>query len=54
MIDGAQVGYGSVKGRERTDRGTVFEFFVIPSFRKLSSLLFHTLIAASDTRYIEC
>ena len=52
--DGLQVGYGSVMGRDRADRDTVFEFFVIPSFRRQSSALFRALLAASGARYIEC
>ncbi|MPZ20228.1 MAG: N-acetyltransferase [Luteitalea sp.] len=54
MIDGATVGYGSVKGREIPDRDTVFEFFVLPPFRKMSSHLFQELIGASGARYVEC
>lgn len=53
-IDDATVGYGSIKGRETADRDTAFEFYVIPPFRKLSSLLFRELIAASRIPYIEC
>jgi GNAT superfamily N-acetyltransferase len=53
-VNDAQVGYGSVKGRAREDRDTVFEFFVIPSFRKMSSLLFRELLAVSGVKYIEC
>jgi GNAT superfamily N-acetyltransferase len=53
-IDGAQVGYASVKGRERDGRDTVFEFFVIPSFRKVCSPLFLELVATSAVRYVEC
>lgn len=53
-IEGAQVGYGSVKGRHREDRDTVFEFYVVPSFRKMSNQLFRDLIDASSARYVEC
>lgn len=52
--DGLQVGYGSVMGRDRADRDTIFEFFVIPSFRRQSSALFRALLTASGARYIEC
>lgn len=52
--DGVRIGYGSVKGQETEERDTVFEFFVIPSFRDLSSLLFRELLAVSRARYIEC
>lgn len=53
-IDGARVGYGSVKGQQRADRDTVFEFFVVPSFRKMSRELFLELIDVSGTAYVEC
>lgn len=54
IVDGAQTGYGSVKGRQVAERDTVFEFYVIPSFRKLSGTLFLELIAASGAKYLEC
>ena len=54
MVDGAAVGYASIKGRERDDRDTVFELFVIPPFRRMSSQLFVALIGASGARYVEC
>lgn len=41
-IDDHAVGYGSIKGREIPDRDTVFEFFVVPPFRKKASELFPT------------
>lgn len=53
-IDDVQVGYGSVMGRERADRDTVFEFFVIPSFVNAASVLFREILAASGAAYIEC
>ena len=53
-IDGLDVGYGSVKGQERNDRDTIFEFYVIPPIRKYASSLFRELISASGVRYIEC
>ena len=50
-----KIGYGSVKGNENlSDRDTVFEFYVIPSFRKLSSAAFLKLMHASKARFIEC
>lgn len=51
---GAPVGYSAVKGRERDDRDTIFEFFVVPPLRRMSSLLFSRLITTSGARYIEC
>jgi GNAT superfamily N-acetyltransferase len=53
-MDDVAVGYGSIKGKQRQDRDTVFEFFVIPPFRKLSSLIFRELLIASRASYIEC
>ena len=53
-IDDVEIGHGSIKGQEISDRDTVFEFFVIHSFRKLSSLLFRELLSASGAKYIEC
>ena len=53
-MDDAAVGYGSIKGQERESRDTVFEFYVIPPFRKLSNLVFRELVAASSAKYIEC
>ena len=52
--DHARVGYASVKGRQRTDRDTIFEFFVVPPFRKLSRQLFRDVIDVSGAAYVEC
>ncbi|MDQ2712287.1 MAG: GNAT family N-acetyltransferase [Acidobacteriota bacterium] len=53
-IDNLTVGYGSIKGRELSDRDTVFEYFVLPSYRKKASELFRALVAASEAEFIEC
>ena len=53
-IDDVAVGYGSIKGQEIAGRDTVFEFYVIPPFRKWSSLVFRGLAAASGAKYVEC
>jgi hypothetical protein len=53
-LDGLDVGYGAIKGQERNDRDTIFEFYVIPPFRKFAGPLFRELISASVARYIEC
>ncbi len=52
--DEVEIGYGSIKGQEIADRDTVFEFYLIPPFRKYASLVFPELIAASGTHLIEC
>ncbi|HEY6293935.1 MAG TPA: GNAT family N-acetyltransferase [Terriglobia bacterium] len=54
MIDDLRVGYGSIKGQQVEDRDTVFEFFVMPPFRKRASELFRRLLALSGAQFIEC
>ena len=53
-IDEACVGYGAIKGRQRQDRDTIFEFYVVPPFRKWSRELFAELIAAARPAHVEC
>jgi GNAT superfamily N-acetyltransferase len=53
-IDDNAVGYGSIKGREIPDRDTVFEFFVVPAFRKHASNLFRQMLAVARPAFIEC
>jgi GNAT superfamily N-acetyltransferase len=49
------VGYGSVKGIELPSEGyTIFEFYIIPSFRYLSSSAFSELLNISLASFIEC
>ena len=51
----AKIGYGSIKGNENlNDRDTVFEFYLIPSFRNISSLAFSELLHSSGATFIEC
>jgi GNAT superfamily N-acetyltransferase len=55
MYNKEKIGYGSVKGNENlSDRDTVFEFYVIPSFRSLSSIVFLELLRSSKAGFIEC
>ncbi len=54
-INDVKIGYGSVKGKENLrDRDAVFEFYVIPSFRKISSHIFSELVEGSGANFIEC
>jgi GNAT superfamily N-acetyltransferase len=53
-IDDVPVGYGSIKGLHREDRDSVFEFYIIPPFRRWSRALFTALIAAAEARLVEC
>ena len=53
-LDGQKVGYGSVKGRnELAGRDAIFEFYVLPPFRKYASPLFQELIKVSKVTYLE-
>src|SRR6476646_5036946 len=54
LADGVAVGYGSIKGQKHDDRDTVFEYFVVPPFRKKAGDLFRCLLTASGAQYIEC
>jgi GNAT superfamily N-acetyltransferase len=53
-LDGGDIGYGSIKGQEIAGRDTVFEFYVIPPFRRHASLMFDALLSASSAELIEC
>src|SRR5579859_6827548 len=54
-IDGARVGYGAVNGQHNIqDRDTIFEFYIIPPYRKYAGPLFQQLLQASGAAYIEC
>jgi GNAT superfamily N-acetyltransferase len=52
--EGRAAGYASIKGRENPGRDTVFEFFVIPSFRMHASKAFRQLLAVAQPAFIEC
>jgi len=54
-IDDINVGYGATCGRGNwaTERSTIFEFYIIPAYRKLASILFPKLIEVSGVQYIE-
>jgi GNAT superfamily N-acetyltransferase len=55
MVDGAVVGYGSIKGQQdAADRDTVFEFFVVRPFRTHASALFNELLRVCGAGYVEC
>ena len=55
IYNNEKIGYGSIKGNENlNDRDTVFEFYLIPSFRNLSSNIFLELLRSSKASFIEC
>ena len=54
-VDGNAVGYGSVKGKnELKDRDAIFEFYLVPPFRKEVGGLFKKLLSVSKASYVEC
>ena len=54
--DGVEVGYGSVKADHPRDatRDRVFEFYLLPPFRRHASALFGELLSASGAARVEC
>jgi len=54
-IDGIEIGYGSVKGKDDlSHRDAIFEFYLTPKNRKYSNSAFEMLIKVSGAKYIEC
>jgi len=55
IYNNEKIGYGSIKGYGNlNDRDTVFEFYLTPSFRNLSSTVFSELLRSSKAAFIEC
>ena len=53
--DGADVGYGSVKGKDDLSlRDAIFEFYLTPKSRKYANAAFEKLIKISGVKNIEC
>lgn len=54
-IDGQVAGYGSVWGKaNRADRDSIFEFYVLPNYRRWTRECFTALRLAANTPFIEC
>lgn len=54
-FNGTKIGYGGVWGQsKREDRDAIFEFYLVPSYRKFAELIFLKFHAASRAIYIEC
>lgn len=54
-VDGVNIGYGCIWGSEnRADRDAVFEFYVLPDYRKYSNKIFSGFIKTSGAICIEC
>jgi GNAT superfamily N-acetyltransferase len=55
VCDDQKIGYGSIRGNEKhSDRDSVFEFYIIPSFRNLAFDLFSELLKVCGATFIEC
>ena len=51
----SKIGYGSIQGKDDLkDRDTLFEFYVIPSFRNVAPSAFLALLELSNADFIEC
>jgi GNAT superfamily N-acetyltransferase len=54
-LQGERIGYGAVRGQEKhSDRDTIFEFYLLPSYRDIISLGFDELLRCSKASWIEC
>jgi GNAT superfamily N-acetyltransferase len=52
---GVSIGYSSVWGKDnRQDRDTIFEFYLIPDYRKYTSSIFSHVTKVSGVPFIEC
>ncbi len=55
LADGKRIGYAAVWGQERREqRDAIFEFYVMPPYRKAANLIFQELLAVCGAPYIEC
>jgi GNAT superfamily N-acetyltransferase len=55
VCDDQKIGYGSIRGNEKhSDRDSVFEFYIIPSFRSITSAVFSELLKVCAATFIEC
>lgn len=53
--NGQEIGYAAVKGRrELYDRDAIFEFYIMPSRRRLTGEAFTALLTATKVPFIEC
>jgi len=55
MADGSQAGYGSVWGKDnRQSRDAIFEFYLLPEYRKQAPDIFPLFTAESGALFVEC
>jgi RimJ/RimL family protein N-acetyltransferase len=55
LSDGRQIGYGAIWGQSnRQDRDAIFEYYLLPAFRKFASHIFPIFHTVTNAIYIEC
>jgi len=55
LLDDVTAGYGSVWGKDhREDRDCIFEFYLLPPFRRWANMFFRELRLVAKTAYAEC
>lgn len=55
LMNDLKIGYGAIWGQSnRADRDAIFEFYIIPAYRKFSAAFFSEFHALTGAAYIEC
>jgi GNAT superfamily N-acetyltransferase len=55
LADGQKIGYGAVWGQSnRQEKDAIFEYYLLPPFRKYASSIFPLFHTVSSAIYIEC
>ena len=54
LLGERMIGYGSVMGQELKERDTLFEYFLLPTYRNSRSEAFRELLDLTGVRFIEC
>lgn len=55
LADGQQIGYGAIWGQSnRLDRDAIFEYYLLPPYRKLASNVFSIFHTVTNAIYVEC
>ncbi len=53
--DKVNIGYAAIKGNEnRNERNSIFEFYIVPAFRHISTNIFSKVLDTSAAVFIEC
>ncbi|HEY1163759.1 MAG TPA: N-acetyltransferase, partial [Chitinophaga sp.] len=53
LADGQQIGYGAIWGQsKREDRDAIFEYYLLPPYRKLASQVFSIFHTVTNAIYV--